>query len=93
MKMMKQFAFATVLLIAGPALAAERTVTLAVENMTCALCGPTVKKALTRLDGVGKVEISADKGTATVTFDDTRTTIEALVAATTKAGYPSSPTN
>jgi mercuric ion binding protein len=86
-------AAAVALLTAAPALAAEQTVTLVVENMTCALCGPTVKKALTRVDGVGKVEVSTDKGTATVSFDDAKTTVEALTAATAKAGYPSWPTN
>ncbi len=86
-------AIAIALLTAVPVFAAEQTVTLVVENMTCALCGPTVKKALGRVGGVGKVEVSADKGTATVTFDDTKATIEALIAATTNAGYPSWPAN
>lgn len=81
-------AIALALLTAGPAFAAERSVTLAVDNMTCATCGPTVKKALGRVAGVGKVEVATDKGTATVTFDDAQATVEALIAATTNAGYP-----
>ena len=86
-------AIAIALLMAGPARAAEQTVTLVVENMTCALCGPTVKKALGRVAGVRKVEVATDKGTATVTFDDAKATVEALIAATTNAGYPSRLTN
>jgi periplasmic mercuric ion binding protein len=77
------------LLIPGVASAAQRTVTLAVENMTCATCAPTVKKSLTRVSGVTKVEISAEQSKAVVIFDDTKTTVNALVSATTNAGYPS----
>lgn len=86
-------AAAVALLTAVPALAAERTVMLTVENMTCSLCGPTVKKALMRVGGVSKVAVATDKGTATVTFDDAQATIEALIAATTNAGYPARPAN
>jgi mercuric ion binding protein len=87
---MKLLASATAiaLLTAAPAFAAERSVTLAVDNMTCAMCGPTVKKALTRVGGVGKVEVATDKGTTTVTFDDAKATVAALIVATTNAGYP-----
>ncbi len=76
-------------LFAGSALAAERTVTLKVENMTCDLCAPTVKKSLARIKGVIRVEVSAEKATATVTFDDASTDTAALTTATKNAGYPS----
>jgi periplasmic mercuric ion binding protein len=72
-----------------PALGAERTVTLAVENMTCALCPPIVKQSLAHVPGVMRADVSAAKGTATVVFDDQKTGIAALIAATTDAGYPS----
>lgn len=72
-----------------PAWAATQTVTLSVPGMTCAACPITVKKALTRVDGVQKVEVSYEKLAAVVTFDDTRTTAEALTKATENAGYPS----
>ena len=87
MKFLAAF-LAIVPLATSPVLAAERSVTLAVDNMTCAMCGPTVKKALTRVSGVSKVEVATDKGAATVTFDDAQATVAALVAATTSAGYP-----
>jgi mercuric ion binding protein len=69
--------------------AAERTVTLAVDNMTCALCPPIVQKSLTRVPGVAKADVSAEKGTATVVFDDQKTSVVALIGAATNAGYPS----
>jgi mercuric ion binding protein len=77
---------------AGAASAAERTATLEVQNVSCASCAPLVKRALSRVPGVAQVKIvegASDVATATVTFDDTRTTVAALVDATAKAGFPS----
>lgn len=75
--------------LAAPASAAERTVTLAVDNMTCELCPPIVKKSLVRVPGVTKAEVSAETHRAVVTFDDNRASVATLVNATTNAGYPS----
>lgn len=75
--------------LTAPAWAATQTVTLSVPGMTCAACPITVKKALTKVDGVQKVEVGYEKRTAVVTFDGTRTTPEALTKATENAGYPS----
>ena len=75
--------------LAAPASAAERTVTLAVDNMTCELCPPIVKKSLARVPGVTKAEVSAETHRAVVTFDDNRASVATLVNATTNAGYPS----
>ncbi len=80
---------AALLLLAGPAWAAPKTVTLAVPGMTCATCPITVKKALTKVTGVTKVDVDLDKLQAVVTFDDAKTTVTALTKATTDAGYPS----
>lgn len=81
-------ALVTSLLIAGPAIAAEQTVKLAVANMTCVSCVPIVKGALSAIPGVTKVVVSAPTASATVTFDDQKATVEALIAAVTNAGYP-----
>ena len=69
--------------------AATDTVTLSVPTMDCPVCPITVKKALTKVPGVSQVEVSVDKRLATVTFDDSKTTVDALKNATTDAGYPS----
>ena len=66
-----------------------KTVTLAVPGMTCATCPITIKKALTKVPGVTHVEVSYETMDARVTFDDTKTSTAALIAATTNAGYPS----
>jgi len=78
-------------LMATGAAAAERTVTLKVANMYCALCGPTVKKSLERIEGVTKVQVDVDKELAVVSFDDAKASIDTLTKATTAAGYPSQP--
>ena len=79
------FAMAT-----GTALAASRTVKLDVQNMTCAVCPITVKKALEHVSGVRKVTVDYEGKTATVEFDDATATAEQLTEATQNAGYPSS---
>jgi mercuric ion binding protein len=84
-------AVAFALLAASTAFAAERTVTLAVENMYCAACPHTVKASLEAVPGVAAAVVSYKHKTATVTYDDARTDVKALTAATTNAGYPSAP--
>jgi len=72
--------------------AAEKTVVLNVDNATCALCAPIVKKTLSRVKGVTAVQVAeanADSGAvATVTFDDANADVPKLIAAATNAGYP-----
>jgi mercuric ion binding protein len=76
--------------VAAVETAATQTVTLAVENMSCAACPITVRKALEKVPGVAKVKVDFDTKTATVTFDPAKTKVETLTRATTEAGYPSS---
>ncbi len=75
--------------VSAPAIAASKTVTLSVPGMNCAACPITVKKAIGKVPGVAKTEVNLDKREAIVTFDDTRTNVEALMRATQDAGYPS----
>jgi len=76
-------------LAADAASAVEQTVTLAVQNMTCASCPYIVKKTLAAVPGVKTAEVSFSAKTATVTFDDEKASVEALTKATANAGYPS----
>lgn len=80
-------------LSAGIAQAEPRTVVLNVDNATCALCGPIVKMTLQRVSGVTAVDLKeADAfsgAVATVQFDDSIADVQALIDATTNAGYPS----
>ena len=90
---MSAVAFAFGLLAATAANAADRTVTLAVQNMYCAACPITVRKSLEAVPGVANVVVSFEKKTAIVTYDDAKTDVKALTMATTNAGYPSAPKN
>jgi mercuric ion binding protein len=65
-----------------------QTATFAIENMTCAMCPITVKKAMEGVKGVRSVEVDFNAKTATVVFDPSKTTIAAIAKASTGAGYP-----
>jgi mercuric ion binding protein len=87
-------AAATLALLLSPwtARAADVTVELKVDNATCELCGPIVKKTLSRVWGVKAVQVAEAKteagAVATVMFDDDATNVATLINAVTNAGYP-----
>jgi mercuric ion binding protein len=94
MKQRIVFALTAVLLLAPlSAQAGEQTVILAVHHADCVLCAPIVKTALERVSGVKAVKVFQPDDMADVearvTYDDGSTNVAALIAATTKAGYPS----
>jgi mercuric ion binding protein len=66
-----------------------QTVTLDVQNMTCAVCPITVKKALERVPGVTDAKVDFDKKTASISFDPDKASTDTLTKATADAGYPS----
>ena len=82
-------AFAFALITATPAWAATQTVILSVPDMSCPACPITVKKAISKVEGVVKVNVNFEKREVTVDFDDTKTATEKLTKATELAGYPS----
>ena len=87
---MKQLFLTTMLAIGvAAAQAAPQTVTLDVPGMTCAACPITVKKAISKVEGVNKVDVSYEKRQAVVTFDDAKATVQKLTQATENAVYPS----
>ncbi len=88
-RMLSAAAVAITLTSACGALADERIVTLAVDNLFCVTCPYIVKQTLTRIDGVSAVEVSYREQTAVVTFDDDKTDVAALTTATGDAGFPS----
>lgn len=68
-----------------------KIVTLKVQGMTCGGCVIGTRKVLTRLAGVTKADVSYEKGTAVVTYDPTRVTVEQMVAAIKTLGYTAIP--
>lgn len=91
--MKKLFTSLILAAIVSPAWAATQTVTLSVPGMTCVACPITVKKAISKVDGVSKTDVIFDKREAIVTFDDAKTSVQALMKATDNAGYPSTRKN
>ena len=71
--------------------AAEKLATLNVTNVSCELCAPIVRRALSRVEGVRQVTVAetGTTATATVVYDDVVTNVPALIAATSRAGFPS----
>ncbi|GJL83576.1 MAG: hypothetical protein DHS20C01_32100 [marine bacterium B5-7] len=53
------------------------------------MCPITVEAALNKVVGVTEVKAVLDTRSATVSFDDEQTSIQALTDATANAGYPS----
>jgi len=62
-----------------------------IENMTCATCPISVRKAMQRVDGVISVEVDFESKSATVVFDPGQTTPEEIAAASSNVGYPAAP--
>jgi mercuric ion binding protein len=84
---------AAIVLVAGfssSVWAASQTVTLLVPGMTCSACPITVKHALNKVEGVEKTDVSFKSREAVITFDDAKTSVEALTKASGNAGYPAS---
>lgn len=48
-----------------------------------------MQRSLTQVNGVMKADVTLKTREAVVTFDDAKTNVEALLEATTRAGYPS----
>lgn len=64
----------------------ETTVVL-VKGMTCMGCVSSVKRVLGNLGGVSQAEVSLEKAQATVSYDAAKTSLQAIKAAITDAGY------
>jgi mercuric ion binding protein len=62
--------------------------TFAIENMTCAACPITVRKAMQGVEGVKSVDVDFGAKTVTVVYDPAETTSDAIAQASTNAGYP-----
>ena len=89
-QLLRMTLFGLVLSLATAAVAAEQTITLAVDGMTCSMCPKMVQEAINAVPGVSQCNASyEDKvGTAVVTFEDSVTSINIIVAASAEIGYP-----
>ncbi|TAK83534.1 MAG: mercury resistance system periplasmic binding protein MerP [Betaproteobacteria bacterium] len=89
LKILRNAVLAAILALASSAALAMKTVTLSVPDMSCSTCPIQVKKALSRVPGVSEASASLEKKEAIVTYDDSKTNVEALMKATAGIGFPS----
>ena len=66
------------------------TTTLKVGGMSCGGCVASVTGVLQALPGVGKAEVSLEKGEAQVAFDGSQVTRHALIQTVADAGFEAS---
>ncbi len=64
-----------------------KQVTLRVDGMACPTCSYRVEKALVRLPGVEKVEVSLWRGEAVVRYKEGAVTPEQMIEGINQAGY------
>ena len=65
-----------------------QTFSFDVSGMTCGGCTGSVQRALIKIDGVNRAEVSLRPGTAVVVVDPERVTSGQIEAAITGLGYP-----
>ncbi|GMR00509.1 MAG: hypothetical protein BMS9Abin18_1364 [Zetaproteobacteria bacterium] len=68
--------------------AQEQTVTMHVSGMTCGTCPISVRHRALQLKGVHTAAVDLDTATATVTYEDSEQSPQAIAQAITKLGYP-----
>ena len=64
------------------------TTRLTADDISCAACAASIRKALERLDGVTDVQVDVPAKTITVEHDEQRATRQAVVDALDRAGFP-----
>ena len=62
-----------------------RSITFSITGMTCGGCVAAVRNVLGRQAGVTDVKV--DVGSATLTYDETKVEVAAIVAAIERAGF------
>ena len=70
---------------------ASITQTFSVQNMTCAACPITVRKAILRVEGVRKVDVNFEKKMVTTTYDPAKANPTAIAEASAEVGFPAQP--
>lgn len=69
----------------------EITTRLQTTGMHCRSCSMMVDMTVGEIEGVGNVRTDHASGDTIVTYDDTQTSLDAIVAAIQGAGYDAEP--
>ncbi|GAV20662.1 periplasmic mercuric ion binding protein [Mariprofundus micogutta] len=75
------------------AFAQEKTVTLHVSGMTCGTCPISVRHSAMQMKGVHTAIVNIDTAMATVTYEDSEQSPQAIAQTITKLGYPATITD
>jgi len=65
----------------------DTSIELKVEGMTCEGCARSVTRKLSGLDGVSSASVDLAAGKATVQRDDSRASVDDLIAALSQIGF------
>ena len=65
-----------------------QTLSFDVSGMTCGACTGSVQRALSKLDGISRAEVSLNPGVATVAAAPARVTPAQIESAINPLGYP-----
>lgn len=72
---------------------ANQTRIIKIDGMTCGGCVASVHNATTDIDGLDSMSVELDTNQATVTFDDSKTSVEAIASAIDDAGFDTTVAN
>lgn len=72
---------------------ANQTRIIKIDGMTCGGCVASVYNATADIDGLGDISIELADNQATVTFDDSKTSAEAIATAIDDAGFDATVAN
>ncbi|MDP1799994.1 MAG: heavy metal-associated domain-containing protein [Bacteroidota bacterium] len=64
-----------------------KTTTIPIEGMTCGACVSRVKKTISTMEGVNKVEVSLEKRNVTVSYNDKIVLPDSMVKVFNELGY------
>lgn len=65
----------------------SKTVTIAIDGMTCQGCIKSVTRALLAVPGVSQADVSLDQSRAQIIYDESLTGPESLTGAIAEAGF------
>jgi copper chaperone CopZ len=57
-------------------------------DISCHHCAMAIKKALSKVEGVGTVDVDVPSKKVTVDYDTTKTTLPKIESAMSEEGYP-----
>jgi len=80
--------FSMAAMYAQDAIAQEQTVTMHVSGMTCGTCPISIRHRALQMKGVHAATADINTALATVTFEDSEQSPQAIAQAITTLGYP-----